>query len=94
MQRVLVALMTAMIALNAAMPASADRTVTASRSCSTGLPCRSGCSSAAKCAALATLDSMDVKLYELLPFCTPQLYKFSYSADRFGTWPCVVVMKA
>ena len=85
LQRVLVALMTAMIALNAAMPASADRTVTASRNCSTGLPCRSGCSSAAKCAALATLDSMDVKLYELLPFCTPQLYKFSYSADRFGT---------
>ncbi len=38
------------------------RTVTASRSRSTGLPCRSGCNSATKCAALATLDSMDVKL--------------------------------
>ena len=70
------------------------RTVTASRTCNTGSSLKSGCNSAAKCAALATLDSMDVKLYELLPFCTPQLYKLVYNADRFGTWPCVVVMKA
>ncbi len=38
------------------------RTVTASRTCNTGSSLKSGCNSAAKCAALATLDSMDVKL--------------------------------
>jgi len=35
--------------------------------CNTGSPLKSGCNSAAKCAAMASLDSMDVKLYELLP---------------------------
>ena len=61
------------------------RTVTASLTCATFSAASSGCSSVARCTALATLDSMDVKLYELLPFCTPQLYKFVYNEDRFGT---------
>jgi hypothetical protein len=53
------------------------RTVVASLTVATDASFNSCCSSVARCAALATLDSIDVKLYELLPFCTPQLYKFS-----------------
>ena len=70
------------------------RTVTASLTFDADNSFNSGCNSLARCTALTTLDSIDVKLYELLPFCTPQLYRLSYMTERFGMYPCVVVMKA
>lgn len=57
----------------AAIVAILVRTVVASLTFATLSSFNSGCNSVTKCAALATLDSIDVKLYELLPFCTPQL---------------------